>query len=200
MGVDVLLQALDRAGAPAVGIDGDDARPAPPSARWRPRSAVGMWVRKRRMASSGCTPMTESTGPHMPASVRKAVPPAQDAFVGGLHVRVAADHGADPAVEDPAHRSLLRGRLAVHVDEDHRRARAQPASMRVDGPEGTIDRVHEHPADQVDDGDLTPPGVWKAAPAARPACRGESSPGAAGAARARCSRRSPSCARCGCRR
>ena len=38
-------------------------------------------------------PITESIGPHMPASVMNAVPLGQHQLVGGLHVRVAADHG-----------------------------------------------------------------------------------------------------------
>ena len=37
---------------------------------------MGRWVRKRSMASSLRTPITESHGPHIPTSVMKAVPPA----------------------------------------------------------------------------------------------------------------------------
>ena len=44
----------------------------PPSAGWK---RTGIPVRMRRIASSAWTPITESCGPVMPASVIAAVPP-----------------------------------------------------------------------------------------------------------------------------
>ena len=61
----------------------------------------------------------------------------QHARVGGLHVRVGADDGRDPAVEVPAHRDLLGGRLRVHVHDDDAalvaRARSTAAATAANG-------------------------------------------------------------------
>ena len=78
-------------------------------------------MRIRSIASSARTPITESCGPVMPASVSAAVPPAQHPGVVRLDVRVGADHGGRPAVEHARERDLLARRLGVEVDDHHRR-------------------------------------------------------------------------------
>ena len=67
---------------------------------------AGRPVVNRASTPSRSMPMTPSCGPVMPTSVMYAVPPRQDALVGGLHVRVRADHRGDASVEEPAHRQL----------------------------------------------------------------------------------------------
>ena len=42
----------------------------------------------------------------------------EDLVVGGRHMGVRADHEAGAAVAEMAHRLLLAGRLAMHVDDD----------------------------------------------------------------------------------
>src|SRR5687767_12322676 len=78
--------------------------------------------------------------------------PGQHALVGGLHVAVRADHGADAAVEVPAHCLRLAGRLAVHVDQDDRRLLAQLGQHLVGLPERAVDWRHEHAAHEIQDG------------------------------------------------
>ena len=63
----------------------------------------------------------------------------QDALVGGLHVRVRADDRRDLAVEVPAHRDLLRGRLGVEVDEDDPRPLAQRLDLAQHDGERIVD-------------------------------------------------------------
>ena len=41
----------------------------------------------------------------------------QDSFVGGLHVRVRAQHGRDAAIEKPTHGDFFRSCFGVHIDE-----------------------------------------------------------------------------------
>ena len=94
-------------------------RPRPvrrPEAVWK---RTGRPVRMRRIASSASTPMTESCGPVMPASVMNAVP-REDARVGCLHMRVRSDHCRDSPVEPAGERDLLARRFRVDVDEDER--------------------------------------------------------------------------------
>ena len=92
-----------------------------PSAGWK---RTGIPVRIRWIASSARTPITESCGPVIPASVIAAVPPGEDARVGGLDVRVRADHRGRLAVEQARERDLLARRLGVEV-HDHDRRLAQ---------------------------------------------------------------------------
>ena len=61
-----------------------------PSAGW---NRTGRPVRMRSMASSARTPMTESCGPVIPASVNAAVPPGSTRGVVRLDVGVGPDHG-----------------------------------------------------------------------------------------------------------
>ena len=64
----------------------------------------------------------------------------QDPLVGRLHVRVRADDGGDLAVEVPAHRDLLGGRLGVEVHEDDARPlRAAPRSRAEHDRERVVD-------------------------------------------------------------
>ena len=95
----------------------------PPSAG---SNRTGRRVRIRRIASSALTPITESCGPVMPASVIAAVPLRLDARVVRLHVRVRADHRGDATVEPARHRDLLARRLRVEVE----RRRPAPARAR----------------------------------------------------------------------
>ena len=122
----------------------------------------------------------------------------QDAFVGGLHVRVRADDGGDAAVEVPAHRDLLGRRLGVEVHEDRARSFAHLLDLALHDRERIVDVQHEHPPHDVDDAD-----GLAAARSGRDSCRCRgrrrgSSPAGAAAARSRCSRALPSCPRCGC--
>ncbi len=78
----------------------------------------------------------------------------QDALVGGLHVRVRADHRGDASVEKPAHRELLGRGFGVKVHEHDRRAgRANARELLVDGDERVVERRHEDAAHHVDDAD-----------------------------------------------
>ena len=52
----------------------------------------------------------------------------------------------------------------MHVDEDRPRAPAQLGEDRVGRLERTVDRVHEHAADQIHHRDLPPIGERKASP------------------------------------
>src|SRR5207302_3810058 len=75
----------------------------------------------------------------------------QDAFVGGLDVRVGPEHRRDTAVEKMPHGILLARRLAVHVDEDAGRLLAQPLDEPLLGAERAVERLHEDASFQVDD-------------------------------------------------
>ena len=148
-----LLKSLDARGAP--GLAGRRRRIAPCTIE-RPLGHLEAHRHLReepaQRPARDFTPITESIGPHMPASVMIRGAARQDALVRGLHVRVAADHGRYPAGEIPAHGPLLGGRLGVHVDEDHVAPRAPIAAERtIRGRERAVDAVHEHAADQVDD-------------------------------------------------
>ena len=83
----------------------------------------------------------------------KAVPPRQDAVVGGRRMGVGADHEAGAAVAEMAHRLLLAGRLAVHVDDDGVGAALERAGgeLALDRGERIVERVHEDAAHGVDD-------------------------------------------------
>ena len=79
----------------------------------------------------------------------------QDPLVAGHDVGVRPDHDADPAVEVEAQRVLLRGQLAVEVDQADRRQRLgglveQPVGVG----ERVLDRLHVGPALEVDDRDV----------------------------------------------
>jgi hypothetical protein len=76
----------------------------------------------------------------------------QDAGVGGGHVGVRAQQGADPAVEKKAHGLLFGRGLGVEIDQD--RGHLVLLQEIVDGGEGVVDRgLHEHPPLQADDQD-----------------------------------------------
>ena len=77
----------------------------------------------------------------------------QDPFVGGLHVRVRADHGRDEAIEVPAHGDLLRGRLGVEVHEDDARLGAERFDLAERERERIVERRHEHAPHQVQHAD-----------------------------------------------
>ena len=99
------------------------------------------------------TPMTESCGPVMPASVIAAVPPRLHAGVVRLHVRVRADHRGHPSVEHARERDLLARGLRVEVDEDDlcapRACSTSSSTMR----NGLLGDVEEERALEVDNGD-----------------------------------------------
>ena len=82
----------------------------------------------------------------------KAVPPGQDAVIGGRHMGVRADHEAGAAVAEMAHRLLLAGRLAMHVDHDGVGGLAERAGgeFALDRRERIVERVHEDAAHGVD--------------------------------------------------
>ena len=84
----------------------------------------------------------------MPTSVMYAVPSA-DALVGGLHVRVRADDGRDAAVEVPAHRDFLRGRLGVEVHEHDRRFVTDRVDLVQHDAKRIVDRRHEDAAHEL---------------------------------------------------
>ena len=106
-----------------------------------------MPVRMRWMARSAFTPITESCGPVMPASVIAAVPPGEHARVARLDVRVRADHGGHAAVQPARHRDLLARRLGVEVDDDDRRCAARLLDQLVHDLEWARARREEEPAD-----------------------------------------------------
>src|SRR5258706_497985 len=83
-------------------------------------------------------------------------PGAQHALVGGLHVRVRPQHRGHAAVEEVAHRVLLAGRLAVHVDQDARGLLAQLRDQPLRCAEGAVEGLHEDPALQVHHPKLAP--------------------------------------------
>ena len=129
--------------------------------------------------------------------IRRAL--RQDAFVGGLHVRVRADDRRDLAVEVPAHRDLLRRRLGVEVDEDD--ARPLRAARRSRAARPRTGRrccsMKTRPID-VDDADRLRRRACARGSCRCPARRRDSWPAGAAAARRRCSRSLPSCPRCDC--
>ena len=79
----------------------------------------------------------------------------QDLLVGRGHVRVRAQHGADAAVQVPAHQLLVAGGFGVEIDEDHPDIRRQCGQHPVGGVERTVDRRHEDPAEQREDRNRT---------------------------------------------
>ena len=79
--------------------------------------------------------------------------PRQDAMVGGRRVGMGADHEAGAAVDEKAHRLLLAGRLAMHVEDDGVGAGFERAGgeLALDRGERIVERVHEDAAHGVDD-------------------------------------------------
>ena len=127
--------------------------PSMPHAALGGLERTGIPVRMRWIASSAFTPITESCGPVMPASVIAAVPPGEHARVVRLDVRVRPEDGRHASVEPAGERDLLARRLGVEVDEDDRRlARAPPRRARRP-PRTGRGGVEEELAEQVDDGD-----------------------------------------------
>ena len=86
-------------------------------------------------AARPSTPITESCGPVMPASVIAAVPPGEHARVVRLHVRVRAEDGGHAPVEVARQRDLLARRLGVEVDDDDRRLALRLLDEPVDDDE-----------------------------------------------------------------
>ena len=81
----------------------------------------------------------------------------QDPLVARDDVRVGPDDHADPTVEVQPERVLLRGQLAMEVDQADRRqrlGRGRLVEQRVGVGEGVLDRLHVGPALQVDDRDV----------------------------------------------
>ena len=76
----------------------------------------------RRIASSDSTPITESCGPVMPASVMNAVPCGRT-YASEVWTCVGPDDGRHAPVEPAGERDLLARRLGVDVDEDERVSR-----------------------------------------------------------------------------
>ena len=76
--------------------------------------------------------------------------------VGGRNMAVGAQHRRHAAVAVMAHRLLLAGRLAVHIDQDEMRRAAERilGELRIDGAERIVERIHEQPAHDIDDDDL----------------------------------------------
>ena len=74
------------------------------------------------------------------------------AQVRGRAMGMGADHEADAAVAEIAHRLLLARRLGVQVDEDGVGARAQRtgSDFAIDGGERIVERIHEDAAHGVD--------------------------------------------------
>ncbi len=117
-------------------------------------------------------PRMDSVGPHMPASQRKAVPPGEDALVGGLRVGVGADDGGDAAIEEAANGDLLAGGLGVGIDENDRGLLAHAGDGAVEDEEGIIERgLHESAALDVDDADFALGGIEDDGALARDALR-----------------------------
>ena len=117
-----------------------------PSAGW---NRTGKPLRMRSIASSARTPITESCGPVMPASVSAAVPP-EDPRVVRLHVRVRSDHGSRPAVEHAGERDLLARRFGVEVDDHDRCLAPQLLDELLGHGERVRLRLHEQPAHEVE--------------------------------------------------
>ena len=65
---------------------------------------------------------------------------------------MGADHQADAAIDEKAHRLFLTGRLAMHVEHDGVGAGFERAGgeFTLDGSERIVERVHEHAAHGVD--------------------------------------------------
>jgi hypothetical protein len=76
----------------------------------------------------------------------------KNARVGGGDMGVGAGDEADAAVDVIAEGLLLARRLGVEVDDRRVAARAERAEgeLLVDALEGVVERVHEHPPQQID--------------------------------------------------
>ena len=74
-------------------------------------------------------------------------------MVGGRHMGMGADHEAGAAVAEEADALFLAGCLAVEIDHDRIRRRAQGTGLEfaVKRREGIVERRHEDAADGVDD-------------------------------------------------
>ena len=119
----------------------------PPSAASK---RTGMPVRIRWIASSPSTPITESCGPVMPDVGDRGRAAGLDARVGGLDVRVRAEHGGHAAVEPVRERDLLARRLGVDVDDDDRRPLPRLVDELVDELQHARRRLEEERAEHVD--------------------------------------------------
>ena len=98
------------------------------------------------------TPITESWGPVIPASVIAAVPPGSTR-ASFVWMCVRAEDRGHLAVEVRRHRHFLARRLTVEVDEDHRSRLPRFGHELVDHLPGAQRRGEEQLAEHVDDGD-----------------------------------------------
>ena len=105
----------------------------------------------RRIASSARTPITESCGPVMPASVTAAVPPAVRARHLSARACACRSTAVDAPVEPLRECDLLARGLGMEVDDDDRRLRpALRRRARRPPPTSRHRRVEEERAEQVD--------------------------------------------------
>ena len=136
--------------------------PSPTSKR------VGRPVRKRGRTVAGSKPMTLSDGPGhaQVADVGRAA--RQDPLVGGRHVGVGADDGADAPVEmDPEARSSRSSARSGSRPGGPAGSSSAPSSSSVSSDrERVLDGLHVGPALGVDDRHLGAVGGVEDAPAA----------------------------------
>ena len=99
-----------------VGLDREPQSVAGPVGRLE--LAPGILRRKRPSGSSFPMPMTEFVVAGHADVGHEGGAARQDAVVGGRRMGMGADHEAGAAVGEIAHRLLLAGRLAMHVDDD----------------------------------------------------------------------------------
>src|SRR5690625_3562600 len=76
----------------------------------------------------------------------------EDHLVSGLHMCVGADHGRGTAPEVIPHHLLLRCRLGMEID-DERLPGCRPGYEVIGRPERVVVRLHEHPSNDLRDGD-----------------------------------------------
>jgi len=76
----------------------------------------------------------------------------QNLFIGCGHVGVRAQHCADAAIQIPPHQLLVAGGLGMKIHQHHLDLGRQTGQQSFGGLEWAIDRRHEHPAQQHENG------------------------------------------------
>ena len=68
--------------------------------------------------------------------------PGKNLFVGGLHMRMSADHGRRLAIKIMTHRHFFRRGLGMHIHEHRGDPLPQPPHFPLGDLEGTIQGRH----------------------------------------------------------
>ena len=125
-------------------------------ARSPPRSAPASASETARSTRSRRTPRIESSGPHMPASVRYAVPPgrmASSAVWTWVWLPRTAETRPSRNRPMPTFSDVASPCMSTKITL---RLRAHLVDHLGGSPKGTVGRIHEHTPDQIEHADRRP--------------------------------------------